>query len=33
MIDYDILWDIIQNKIPNLAIKIEEVLKMEGKKE
>lgn len=32
-IDYDILWDIVQNKIPNLAIKIEEVLKMEGKNE
>ena len=30
-IDYDILWDIVQNKIPELAVKIEEVLKAEGK--
>ncbi|VUT24180.1 MAG: hypothetical protein MASP_00379 [Candidatus Methanolliviera sp. GoM_asphalt] len=28
-IDYEILWDIIQNKIPDLAIKILEVLKGE----
>lgn len=32
-IDYDILWDIVQNKIPDLAIKIEKVLKIEGKNE
>jgi uncharacterized protein with HEPN domain len=30
-IDYEILWDIIQNKIPDLFVKIQEVLK--GKNE
>jgi len=29
-IDYEILWDIIQNKIPDLVVKIQEVLKKES---
>jgi len=32
-IDNEILWDIIQNKIPDLAIKIQEVLKWETEDE
>jgi uncharacterized protein with HEPN domain len=28
-IDYEILWDIIQNKVPDLVVKIQEVLKEE----
>jgi len=32
-IDYEILWDIIQNKIPDLSVKIHEVLKGETKDE
>lgn len=29
-IDYDIVWDVVQNKIPDLHQKIEEILKQEG---
>jgi uncharacterized protein with HEPN domain len=30
-IDYEILWDIIQNKVPELAVKIKEVINEETK--
>ncbi len=29
-VDYDIVWDVIQNKIPELHRKIERILKLEG---
>ena len=29
-IDFEILWDIVQNKIPDLLVKIQEVLKKES---
>jgi uncharacterized protein with HEPN domain len=29
-VDYDIVWDVVQNKIPELHQKIEEILKQEG---
>jgi len=29
-VDYDIVWDVVQNKIPDLHQKIEEILKQEG---
>jgi uncharacterized protein with HEPN domain len=28
-VDYDIVWDVVQNKIPDLHHKIEEILKQE----
>ena len=32
-VDYDIVWDVVQNKIPDLHQKIEEILKQEGKRQ
>lgn len=29
-VDYDIVWDVVQNKIPGLHQRIEEILKQEG---
>ena len=29
-VDYDIVWDVVQNKIPDLHQKIKEILKQEG---
>jgi len=29
-VDYEIVWDVVQNKIPDLHQKIEEILKQEG---
>jgi uncharacterized protein with HEPN domain len=29
-VDYDIVWDVVQNKIPDLHQKIEEMLEQEG---
>ena len=29
-VDYDIVWDVVQNKIPDLHQKIEEILKQAG---
>ena len=30
-IDYDIVWDVVQNKIPSLRIKIVEIMRKEKK--
>ncbi|MBM4285852.1 MAG: DUF86 domain-containing protein [Deltaproteobacteria bacterium] len=32
-VDYEIVWDVVQNKIPDLHQKIEEMLKQEGERQ
>ncbi|MEW6386368.1 MAG: HepT-like ribonuclease domain-containing protein [Thermodesulfobacteriota bacterium] len=32
-VDYDIVWDVVQNKIPDLHQKVEDLLKKEGERQ